>query len=215
MNFLIILSAIFCLSPISAAPTEGPTPLAKAAVEFNRRFVNEWEQMVPGWDSKASLQSNLMALLSRPFDNNMVPAWNPDISAKENFEKYIVLLDVEGLARNKSVVDNMALIVQKYFNKLPIPMFFPKSEIEEKIVDEMTTFVTEHFDHNIKTETLDQAVNAWLDSLDIKISDPKDFIKSTLETIFAQISFPGFSSDKTLQDNVVGLTEFIFQKIDF
>uniref|UniRef100_T1L5F2 Uncharacterized protein n=2 Tax=Tetranychus urticae TaxID=32264 RepID=T1L5F2_TETUR len=216
MKFLIVLSAIFCLSAISAAPTEDPTPLAKAAVEFNRRFVNEWEKTVPGWDSKVSLRSNLLVLLSKPFDNKLVPAWNPDVSAKENFEKYIVLLDVEGLARNKSVVDNMALIVQKYFDKLPIPMFFPKNELEEKIVDKVMKFVTEqHFGFDYNKETFDQAVNAWLNSLaDVKISDPKDFIKSNLEQLYAAIPFPGFNADKTLEDNFVALTEFILEKID-
>ncbi|XP_015786720.1 uncharacterized protein LOC107363956 [Tetranychus urticae] len=216
MKFLILLSAIFCLSAITAAPTKEPTPLAKAAAEYNRKQINEWEKKIPGWDPKASLRSNLLALLSKPFDNNMVPAWNPDISAKENAEKYFALIDVEGLARNKSVVENLGLIVRKYFDKLPIPSLYPKNELEKEIVEKMTALITKvNSDHNITSETLDQAFNTWLNSLaDVKVSDPKDFIKSTLDAIFAKIPFPGFSGDKTLDDIVFELIELMFEKID-
>ncbi|XP_015788539.1 uncharacterized protein LOC107365530 [Tetranychus urticae] len=223
MKFSLALIAIFCVSAISAAPVKEPSPFVQAVVNLVEGFVQRLEKPIPGWDNKASLEKNVLAVIDKPLEAKVIPGWNPDASVRDNLisatEAYVKSLKIQGLDENKSVAENVKIVVSDFVDKLPIPSIFPKDQIKQdfinNVLEQLKKIQFKGFDLN---KSVDEDITVVVDDVleGVKGYDPKasleDYVNAAVKNLLDQIRFPGYSPNKTLDENVAEFLENVVFK---
>ncbi|XP_015782400.1 uncharacterized protein LOC107360290 [Tetranychus urticae] len=210
MKFSIALVALFCVAAISAAPTQGPKPFVEALANLTKGVISQFEKLIPNWNPKAAIEDNLLPHLSEKIALDFIPGWNPKANISDNVLNAVMnltkTLETKGLDDNKSVAENVKIIVAEVFEKMPFFSFVPKEPIEQLLtnnaLESFSRFLLKKAEAN-KTEDV-KGFNPNVKFGDLHQSDYIDYGM-----------IPGFNTNKTLAENAAALLEDLFRNSPF
>ncbi|XP_015794369.1 uncharacterized protein LOC107370925 isoform X2 [Tetranychus urticae] len=220
MKLFFILLLSYCIVNTHALDQvdEHVSPITEAIIEIISKMVARGELLIPDWDSKASIEINTINLADKSLEAGYILGWNPDKDIEDNLvnvaEAYFKLIPIEGLNVTKSVKDNVIILVDGIFKLYPFSALRHKPELKQSIVDRILNALTLIPEIDIN-QSVHNDITSWIESAiaKVQIIDPSAPAEKTvnylIDTLFDEIKLPGFSSDKTLHDNVADILRSI------